>query len=230
VPPPEGRSQPHTPDVAGAGGSEARRNLDPLFDLRVRTPRLELRLPNDDELLELYRVAEAGIHPPDEMPFLFPWTDDLSEDAFLSFHRGARESWSPDDWSCNLVTFLEGRAIGTQGMSAKRFGDERTIDTGSWLGAEFQRRGYGFEQRAAVLELAFRGLGARVATSGALEHNVASQRISEKLGYRFTGTREVAPRGEPVRHLDYRIERDDWHCPIRIEIENLERCLPLFGA
>jgi hypothetical protein len=33
----------------------------PLFDLRVRTPNLELRLPTDDDLLELARVARAGI-------------------------------------------------------------------------------------------------------------------------------------------------------------------------
>jgi len=31
--------------------------------------RLELRLPSDKELVELFRVAEGGIHPPDEMPF-----------------------------------------------------------------------------------------------------------------------------------------------------------------
>jgi hypothetical protein len=37
--------------------------LEPLWEIRLRTPRLELRLPTDDKLLELYRVAEAGIHP-----------------------------------------------------------------------------------------------------------------------------------------------------------------------
>ena len=65
--------------------------------------------------------------------------------------------------------------------------------TGSWLGASFQGHGYGTEQRAAVLELAFRGLGANAAISGALEHNIASQRVSTKLGYRQTGTSERSP-------------------------------------
>jgi RimJ/RimL family protein N-acetyltransferase len=128
------------------------------------------------------------------------------------------------------VTFLDGRAIGTQGVSAKDFATTREVETGSWLGEEFQRRGYGFEQRAAVLEFAFRGLEAHAATSGALLHNVASQRISEKLGYRVTGTREIAPRGEPVLHYDYRIERDEWRCPIPVEIEGLTPALPLFGV
>ena len=49
--------------------------LWPLFDLRLRTERLELRLPNDDEIAQLCEVARAGIHDPEEMPFAFPWTD-----------------------------------------------------------------------------------------------------------------------------------------------------------
>jgi hypothetical protein len=44
-------------------------NLAPLFALRIRTPRLELRFPTEAELVELYGVAAAGIHPPEEMPF-----------------------------------------------------------------------------------------------------------------------------------------------------------------
>jgi RimJ/RimL family protein N-acetyltransferase len=201
-----------------------------LWEIRLRTPRLELRLPTDEELLDLYRVAEAGIHPPEEMPFFVPWTDDLNEEAFLAYHREMRDSWSPQSWRCNFVTFLDDRAIGTQGVEAEGFAEERTVETGSWLGAELQGRGYGFEQRAAVLEFAFAGLGARAATSGALAHNIPSQRISEKLGYRVTGTREVAPRGEPVPHYDYLIERSEWRCPIPVEIEGLEAALPQFGV
>ena len=54
--------------------------------------------------------------------------------------------------------------------------------------------------------------------------------MSEKLGYRSTGTRTVAPRGEPVEHYDYRLERSEWHSPIEVEIEGLDTALPLFGA
>jgi RimJ/RimL family protein N-acetyltransferase len=205
-------------------------NLAPLYAVRLRTPRLELRLPTGDELLELYRVAESGIHPPEEMPFEFPWTDSLAEESFVAFHLEAREQWSPDRWAFLLAAFLDGRIIGSQSIEAARFASEREVQTGSWLGQAFQRRGYGSEQRAAVLELAFSGLGARAAVSGALVHNVASQRVSEKLGYRRTGTRELAPRGEPVEHLDYRIEREEWRSPIPVELEGLDAALPLFGV
>ena len=80
-----------------------------------------------------------------------------------------------------------------------------------------------------MLELAFRGLGAAVAESGALEHNVASQRVSEKLGYRAVGESTVSPRGEPIPHIDYRLDRSEWR-GASVVIEGLEPCLPLFGA
>jgi RimJ/RimL family protein N-acetyltransferase len=200
-----------------------------LWNIRLRTPRLELRLPSDEELLELYRVAEAGIHPPEQMPFGVAWTDTLNEPDFVAFHRRAWEEWAPEAWELNLVTFLDGRAIGTQAVTARDFASTREVGTGSWLGAPFQRHGYGTEQRAAVLELAFRGLGAVAATSGALVDNVASQRVSAKLGYHTTGMSELSPRGEPVPHYDYRIDRNDWQSPVPVDIDGLEPTLPLFG-
>ena len=60
--------------------------------------------------------------------------------------------------------------------------------------------------------------------------NVASKRVSEKLGYKIVGRGEVAPRGVPVPRLDLRIERGDWHTPIPVEIEGLAPCLHLFGV
>jgi RimJ/RimL family protein N-acetyltransferase len=205
-------------------------DLAPLFGLRLHTPRLELRLPTADEVDELFAVAQAGIHPPGEMPFGVAWTDDLDGAAFRAFHAAALESWTPARWDCNLVTFLDGRAIGTQALHGRDFGATREVGSGSWLGASWQGHGLGTEQRAAVLELAFRGLGARAAVSGALRHNRASQRVSEKLGYRFAFEDTLSPRGEPVPQLNYRLVRDEWRCPVPVEIAALEPCLPLFGA
>jgi RimJ/RimL family protein N-acetyltransferase len=200
-------------------------------ELRLRTPRLELRLPTDEEVHALYETAAGGIHPRDQMPFAVPWTDTLNRTDFVEFHRAAWDSWSPDEWHCNFVTFLDGRVIGTQAVLAKDFASTRTVETGSWLGQAFQNRGYGTEQRAAVLEFAFRGLRADAAVTGALVGNPASARVSEKLGYRMTGVRQIAPRGEPVDHFDYRIERDEWRSPVPVEIEGLDASVrQLFGA
>jgi RimJ/RimL family protein N-acetyltransferase len=205
-------------------------DVSALWNIRVRTPRLELRLPSGDELEEFFEVAAAGIHPPDDMPFAFAWTDTLEHDAFVEFHRTWWRDWAPERWGCHFVTFLDGCVIGTQAVEARDFPRERTVGTGSWLGRAFQAKGYGTEQRAAVLEFAFRGLGANVAITGAVVTNRASQRISEKLGYMVTGMSEVSPRGEPIPHYDYRLERADWRCPIPVEIEGLEPALPLFGV
>jgi len=164
------------------------------------------------------------------MPFGRAWTDELRLDDFVSFHRSALDRWTPESWDCNFVTFLDGEPIGTQGLHGHDFGATRRVGSGSWLGAPFQGRGYGTEQRAAVLELAFRGLGAVAAETGALADNRRSQRVTEKLGYRFVFENTIAPRDEPVPHLNYRLERGDWRAPFPIELENLDACRHLFGA
>ena len=206
-------------------------DLTPLFDLRLRTPRLELRLPTHDELVELRELARAGIHPPDEMPFAVAWTDEpYSDDWVVGFHEQQLAAWTAADWSLNLGVRCDGELAGTQGIGAERFAETRAVGTGSWLGRRFQRRGIGTEMRAAVLELAFRGLGAEVARSGAIDGNDASLRVSEKLGYRIVGRSTVAPRGEPIGHADLELRREEWRPPFPVEIEGLEPCLPLFGV
>jgi RimJ/RimL family protein N-acetyltransferase len=208
-------------------------DLSPLYGLRLRTPRLELRLPDDDEIVALAHVAEQGVHPPEEMPFFVAWTDRIGEpdfvDGFVAFHRLQREEWRPDRWHLLLGVWAGGEAMGTQGMDAERFAERRTAETGSWLGRRYQRRGYGTEMRAAMLALLFDGLGGEAATSGALDGNPASARVAEKLGYVVAGETTAAPRGVPVRQLNFRLERADWRPPFDVEIAGLEPCLPLFG-
>jgi RimJ/RimL family protein N-acetyltransferase len=82
-----------------------------------------------------------------------------------------------------------------------------------------------------VLELAFAGLGAAAATSGAFEDNPASLRVSEKVGYLPDGEAFYDVRGERRREVCVRIERERWESRPRpaVEIDGLEPCLPLFG-
>jgi RimJ/RimL family protein N-acetyltransferase len=195
------------------------RPLHPLTRLRVRTPRLELRLATVAELRELFRVAEAGIHDPAVMPFEIPWTDDLDEEAFLAYHRDGLANWSPDGWQLNLVAFLDGHPIGTQGLNAR---SEGRVVTGSWLGRAYQGRGLGTEMRSAILSLAFDALGAEVALSGALEGNGQSLGVSRKLGYRVTGSHLVSPRGEPVAHTDLELRRDRFRPLAEVEITGVD--------
>jgi RimJ/RimL family protein N-acetyltransferase len=206
-------------------------NLEPLFGLRIRTPRLELRFPSDTELVELYELAAAGIHPPEEMPFGVAWTDDLTQESFLAYHRSLRERWTPEAWTLDLGTWVDGALAGVQGIGAETYAENRTIGTGSWLGTRFQGRGVGTEMRTAVVELAFRELGAAAVVSSAFEANAASRRVSEKLGYRVVGHETMSPRGVPEPHLKLQLDRSEWRgAPFPVEVEGVEPCLPLFGA
>jgi RimJ/RimL family protein N-acetyltransferase len=211
----------------------------PLFDLRLRTPRLELRLPADEELAELCAIARAGIHEADEMPFAVPWTDLPSpafERGFAQYHWRMRAEWRPERWALELMTLHEGRPVGMQGLSAMDFAILRTVSTGSWLGRPWQARGFGKEMRAAVLALAFDGLSAHVALSEALEGNESSMGVSRALGYEANGVGRCAPRGVPVETRLFRLSRARWdtrHATdacVPVEISGLEGCLDLFGA
>ena len=210
-------------------------DVSPLLGLRVRTERLELRLPDEAELQSLVGVAEAGVHPPEEMPFQVAWTDGIGKpgfaESFTGFHLGLREAWAPEAWSLDLGVFADGEPMGCQGMRAERFIETRRVVTGSWLGQRYQGHGYGTEMRAAVLELAFAGLGADVAVSGHAEGNRQSMRVSEKLGYEAAGEGFVEPRGYPIRHFELELARDRWVASKRIPVvvEGLEPARALFG-
>jgi RimJ/RimL family protein N-acetyltransferase len=206
-----------------------------LYGLRLRTPRLELRLGSRAELEALAEVAKAGIHPPDEMPFAVAWTDTTDDPGFVrdfvAHHEHALEAWSPDAWRLNLVAFHDATPVGSQALRATDFAVERTVDSGSWLGVASQGRGLGTEMRVAVLELAFGRLGARKALSGWLESGAAqSASVSARLGYRDAGTHLEHPRGKPVVHRDVVLERSDWVPPFAVEIAGADGCLRLFGA
>ncbi len=182
--------------------------------------------------MRLVALAGRGVHDPAEMPFLVPWTDlppPEFERSFLRFHWGTRASWSPDDWHLPLVVLHHGDPVGVQGIAAKAFRVRRVVATGSWLGREHQGRGLGTEMRAAVLHLAFVGLGAVAAESAAVAGNVASARVSERLGYRPNGLDVVAPRGEPAEQRRYLLRREDWRPDLHpATIEGLEVCLDMF--
>jgi RimJ/RimL family protein N-acetyltransferase/ribosomal protein S18 acetylase RimI-like enzyme len=206
----------------------------PLTRLRVRTPRLELRLATRAELRALGELAQRGIHDPAVMPFGVAWTDDSDRPGFvdegIEHHEARLREWQPDDWTLNLIAFHRGRPVGVQTVRGERFAERRTVDTGSWLGRAFQGQGLGTEMRGAALYLAFHGLGATLATSGAIEGNRQSLGVSRKLGYEIVGSHVVSPRGAPLEHTDLELRRENFRSPVEVEIVALEPLLPLFGA
>ena len=98
-----------------------------------------------------------------------------------------------------------GTLIGMQGLHARGFATRRTVDTGSWVGQDFQRRGFGKEMRAALLALAFDGLGAQLAETEAFLDNAASNAVSRALGYEENGFGSLAPEGVPRETQRFRM-------------------------
>ena len=209
----------------------------PFFDLRIRTPRLELRPDWDDGVVQLAEEAALGVHEPGFMPFNHPWTavePDRRARGVLQWNWGSRSELSAEKWSVNLCVTVDGAVVGTQSLMASHFAKLRIVETGSWIGLRHQGQGIGREMRAAALHLAFAHLDARLAVSGAFDDNERSLGVSRALGYeengeewQVRGTEEV-----PGRIVRLRLTRERWeqHRPAYdITVENLEPCLPLLG-
>lgn len=206
----------------------------PLFGLRISTERLELRVPTDDDLAEMLEVARLGIHDPAIMPFLFPWTDQASpqfERSFFQFHWGCRARWTQTSWDLNFVVVVDGKIVGSQGIAANNFPSLRSVETGSWLGREFQGHGIGKAMRSAVASFAFEHLNAERVTSTAFFDNPASQHVSLATGYKPNGTTVTVRRGVSAESRHFVLERQYWEAnTIRkpIVVEGFEACRPLF--
>jgi RimJ/RimL family protein N-acetyltransferase len=207
----------------------------PLFGIRLATPRLELALPLDEDLVALAQVAVDGIHDPAVMPFTFAWTDAEPEEirrSSLQYHWNRRGSWKPEEWWLEFAVYLDGRPIGIQGVGARSFATRKAINTGSWLSRRHHGQGLGKEMRAAVLALGFDGLGATTAFTEAFEDNPASTGVTLSLGYRDNGFDIEVPRGTAAVIRRYVLDRDDWEAGRRTDVtmEGVESCLALLGA
>jgi len=206
----------------------------PLARLRLETPRLQLRVPSESDLDALASLAALGVHDPLVQPFFTPWTDVQPAErarATLQYQWALWGGWRPEHWSLELAVVRDGTVVGIQGMSATNFAVVREVSTGSWLGIEHHGQGIGSEMRAAILYLAFEGLGAREAVSAAFSDNAASLRVSRKLGYADDGISRTMSRGKPAVTQRLRLSRATWAAnqTVPVTIHGLEECLAMFG-
>jgi hypothetical protein len=175
--------------------------------LRLNTPHLEFRHPSDQELGQLADLAAEGIHEPDQTPFPCPGAVCLrrSGRSVVRAFGGAAALAAPRE----LVGGRPGP--GPSGLRRRpdrrpanprrsRLRDRWQASTFSWLGLRHRAGGIGTEMRAAVLHLAFAGIDAAEATSGAFDDNTSSlTRLREtRLRTRWHRT----PRRPRSRHHD----------------------------
>ncbi len=207
----------------------------PLFDLRVRTPRLELRYIDDELATDLVLLALKGIHDPATMPFGIPWTDAPSpqlERNALQFYWRCRAETSPTSWTINLATIVDGTVVGSTTLESTNFPTLREFGTGSWLGREFQGKGIGKEMRVATLHLGFLGFAAEHATTAAWPDNEPSLGVTRSLGYTGNGTRKAMRRDKPDVLHAFQMSRADFLARVQredITLHGVDECLPLLG-
>ena len=203
----------------------------------LRSERLVLRLPTDDDLVRLLALAKAGIHRPGEMPFGVAWSTLPSpafERGFMQHHWRHRAALVAGA----LVPQPDGRAgrasrSAPQSIDAEEFAVHRTVHTGSWLGRAFQGRGFGKEMRAAVLALRVR----RPRRAGRRDRGVPRQRgLERRLAIaRLRAERVRQPRPGGRRARDPAVPDDARAAGGRgraapVAIEGLDACREMFGV
>lgn len=205
----------------------------PPLNLKVITPRLELHGATDDLLTQLLPVVRGGVAERRPYPFDDPMS--LYEDNPVREWKWLQAIWRgrgtvrPDSWRLYFVVMLGGKAVGMQDLIGVEFDTFKTVASFSWLAPSARQRGLGQEMRAAILHLAFEGFGAAEATSEAFFDNVASNRVSEVLGYQPNGHDWATRRGEPAVLNRWRLGRDDWepHRRSDIELFGVDECKPV---
>jgi RimJ/RimL family protein N-acetyltransferase len=188
-------------------------------------------MAREDELMALAERAAGNLLPPERATFMGAWTQlehPEFERRFMQHHWRLRADWTPEHWELALGVFAGGQLLGSMDAKGDDFPVLRSAVTGSWLLPEARGRGIGREMRAAMVQLLFAGLGARVVRSSAHPDNAASLGVSRSLGYVDDGTgTQLGGRGEAVDTLRVKLTRERWTPREVIEISGLD--LTLFG-
>lgn len=189
----------------------------PVAGINIRTPAMELSVPDQDALEALARLAAEGIYDPQNhyLPRtpVGGWEDVASPEAerrFLRYFWGSLADWRPERWNLLLTAKADGAIIGVQEIGAQQFAVTRTVSTGSWIGRRHQGAGHGKAMREAVLHLAFDGLHAERADTAAWVNNHASLGVSRAVGYRDNGTTTRAAEGKRVEQVNLTLRRAAW--------------------
>ncbi|WP_166354067.1 GNAT family N-acetyltransferase [Phytoactinopolyspora limicola] len=208
----------------------------PPLDVKIVTPRLELRGATDDLLQHLIPAVKAGKATADPPP----WDDPhpfYESDPDVRVHKWLRGIWrgrgtvTPDLWRLYFVVVVDDEPIGMQDLIGSDFNSFRAVETSSWVSSDARRRGIGTEMRSAILHLAFDGFGAAEATTEAAVNNTGSNGVSERLGYKRNGTSWATHQGDPVLGQRWLLDRQTWLTLRRADItlSGVEACRSALG-
>ena len=163
----------------------------PPFRVHITCGHLHLTTVRESDVPELAALAAGGVATPGTVAFPNNWdvgTEAEIARSLATFHWKVRAGFTVSAWIVEFAVRRGGTLLGCIGARATDFPTTRTVDTGSWLASSAQGRGTGTLARQALAVAFFDRFGAAELTSGADVGNHASVRVSEKLGYRRTGT------------------------------------------
>ncbi len=205
----------------------------PMFDIRLRTPDLELRHLTEADLATLATLTPADAEQDPALPVYDGLGQQRNRAAAVhqSYWR-ALGTWRPASWQLCFGVIHDGRLRGLQALEGEDFPALRTVDSYSFLAPAERGRGFGKQMRAAVLALAFGPLDAQYAISSAWTDNRASLGVSRSLGYVDNGA-ATHRRGDGAGQMAHvRLTRQRWLAsgwPQRVTVTGFEPCRPFFG-
>lgn len=206
----------------------------PVAALRLTTRRLVLRPCTEADLPGLAGVLPDDFETDPSLPVHD--VDDARLARGLAVHQAywqAMARWSPSSWRLPFVVGLDGRSVGVQEVEADGFDRRRVVETGSWLVPEVRGAGVGKEMRAAVLHLAFGGLGALVAETEAWWDNAGSLGVSRAVGYEPNGETLHVHGDRRDRMVRMRLTAERWQAvapSYPTTVTGLDGCRRLFGV
>ena len=131
----------------------------------------------------------------------------LSDEKIKETIRQAGEHWRQMGfgyWVFHLKK--DGQFVGRGGLTINQFEGKEVVGLGYAVMPDYWNRGFATEVAAASLEIGFGHLGLAEIWSWALPDNLASQRVMEKLGFRYERDFDFAG----LLHRFYRLVAGEW--------------------
>jgi RimJ/RimL family protein N-acetyltransferase len=175
----------------------------------IRTRRLTLRPFSPADLDDLH-----AYHSRPEVVRYLRWDARDRAQARIALEKQCRETRleAEGDWLTFAVVWREaGRVIGETGLKLVSR-QHRQVETGFVFNPDYQGRGLATEAAAAILSLAFDGLGWHRVTGSCDARNQPSARLMERLGMRREAhfTQNMMVKGEWTDEFVYAILDHEW--------------------
>jgi RimJ/RimL family protein N-acetyltransferase len=170
---------------------------------RFTTPRLVAERLSLDHFPEINRLHTD----PSVMHILSADAKPLSEEATREHLRQAVKHWRQHGFGFWIFRAKsDGQFVGRGGLKVYQIDSQDVIGLAYAVLSVYWNQGFATEMAEASLKIGFEELGFSEIASWTLPTNTASQRIMEKLGFRYERDFEFAG----LEHRFYRMAAGDW--------------------